>query len=176
MSKYAQNTSVDSATLRAEIERTLARYGASSFMYGWEAERAAIGFTAAGKQVRFVLPMPDREAREFTHTPAKGLRRDATGIAVEYERAVRQRWRALALVVKAKLEAVEAGIVTFEEEFFAHLVLPGGKTVFQEAAPAVEMAIEQGVLRPLLSLPRSADFERQVDPDAEISGRSEPVR
>jgi hypothetical protein len=34
--RYAQNTAVDSATSRAEIQRILARYGATSFMYGWE--------------------------------------------------------------------------------------------------------------------------------------------
>ena len=34
-----------------------------------------------------------------------------------WEQACRQRWRALALVIKAKLEAIDAEISTFEEEF-----------------------------------------------------------
>lgn len=153
MTKYAQGTTVDSASSRAEIERTLSRYGATSFMYGWEDDRAVIGFKLKGNTVRFILPMPNRLDREFTHTPAKGLPRTETALAAEYEKAVRQRWRALALVVKAKLEAVESEIVTFDEEFFAHLVLPGGNTVYQEARAAVGKALETGISTPLLALP-----------------------
>ena len=41
----------------------------------------------------------------------------------------RQRWRALNLAIKAKLEAVESGIVTFDQEFLAHIVGPSGQTV-----------------------------------------------
>ena len=52
-------------------------------------------------------------------------------------------------MIKAKLEAVETGITTFEEEFFAHFVLPGGKTVFQEAMPMLEQ-VYQGKDVPLL--------------------------
>jgi len=155
--RYAQNTDVDSARSRAEIERTLARYGATSFMYGWEESRAAVGFVVHGRQVRFILPMPDRTERRFTHTPAKGQRRSEEAVAKEYEQAVKQSWRALALIVKAKLEAVAAGIVTFDEEFFAHLVLPNGQTVFHEANTAVQRAFESGQVRPLLQLGQQND-------------------
>ena len=41
-----------------------------------------------------------------------------------YDQACRQRWRALLLVIKAKLEAVTAGISTIETEFLANIVLP----------------------------------------------------
>lgn len=150
--RYAENTSVDSAASRAEIERTLTRYGATSFSYGWEEGRAAIAFTAKGRQVRFILPMPDRDARQFTHTRERGTPRKPEAAAREYEQAVKQRWRALALVVKAKLEAVEAGIVTFEEEFLAHMVLPNGRSVYAEVAPAVEDAYRSGIVKPLLQL------------------------
>ena len=33
------------------------------------------------------------------------------------------------LVIKAKLEAVEAGVTTFEQEFLANMVLPDKTTV-----------------------------------------------
>lgn len=144
MSRYAENTSVSSEASRAEIERTISRYGATSFAYGWEEDRAIIGFKIADRQVRFVLPMPDRAAREFTHTPSRGTRRTDSAAATEYEKAVRQRWRALALVVKAKLEAVEAGIVAFDEEFLAHIVLPGGQSVHDAVMPQVARALETG--------------------------------
>jgi hypothetical protein len=35
-----------------------------------------------------------------------------------------RRWRALLLMIKAKVEAVESGVVTFEDEWLAHFVLP----------------------------------------------------
>lgn len=157
MTRYAENTSVTSEASRAEIERTLTRYGARSFAYGWTDGTAMIGFEVDGRQVRFHLPMPDRNAREFTHTPARGTRRTPPAAAAEYEKAVRQRWRALALVVKAKLEAVAAGIVTFDEEFLAHLVLPGGRSVFHAVMPQVERALETGQAPALLALDQGVD-------------------
>jgi len=58
---------------------------------------------------------------------------------------VRQRWRALSLVVKAKLEAVETGIASFEEEFYAYTLLPSGRTVFEETSEQVSSMIQTGM-------------------------------
>lgn len=152
--QYASRTTVDSGATRAEIERTLTKYGARSFMYGWDENRAALAFIINDRQVRFVLPMPDRSDRRFTHTQTRGQARSADAAAREYDQAARRAWRALALVVKAKLEAVESGIVTFEQEFFAHLVLPDNRTVYEAAGPAVVTAYETGTVPPLLQLDR----------------------
>ncbi len=67
-----------------------------------------------------------------------------------WEQACRQRWRALALVVRGKLEAVEAGITTVEDEFLAHLVLPSGETFGEWAGPQLEAAYERGQMPALL--------------------------
>jgi hypothetical protein len=67
-----------------------------------------------------------------------------------WEQACRQRWRALALVVKAKLEAVECGISTFEEEFLAWMMLPDGSTVGDRMLPQLETAYRTGQMPPLL--------------------------
>lgn len=150
MGTYAQSTSVASDKSRSEIERTLTRYGAESFMYGWDQSRALVGFVVNDRQIRFVLPMPDRNAREFTHTTARGYRREPKAAEEAYEQAIRQRWRALALVIKAKLEAVEAGIVTFEEEFLAHFLLPGGHTVGDLVVPQIEHAYATGSIPALM--------------------------
>ena len=56
--KYAENTNVSAAASRDEIERTLTRFGASQFLYGWKDGAAVIGFVTHGRQVKFVLPMP----------------------------------------------------------------------------------------------------------------------
>lgn len=148
---YASNTSVSSDKSRSEIERTLIRYGATSFAYGWQEGSAVIGFVANRRQVRFILPMPDPSGQDITMTPTH-QRRSATAQTAAYDQAVRQRWRALALVVKAKLEAVNTGIVSFEEEFLAHMILPGGASVFETVAPAIERAYTTGQVGNLLQI------------------------
>lgn len=153
MGTYAADTSVSSEKSRAEIERTLARWGATQFMYGWDSGNPAsaiIGFVIHDRHIRFMLTMPDRNAREFTHTPARGTQRTPTQQAEAYEQAVRQRWRALNLVIKAKLEAVESGISTFDSEFLAQLVLPNGQTVGDAVVPRIIEGIETNRMPGLL--------------------------
>lgn len=148
MATYAANTEVSSDKSRAEIERILTRWGADEYAYMMSRDRAQIAFTYEGLRVRFVLPLPDRDNREFTHH-SRGAR-TASASNAAYEQAVRQKWRALALVVKAKLEAVESGISTFQEEFYAHLVLPNGQTVFESTAGQVDTMIRTGKSGPLM--------------------------
>ena len=148
MSRYAENTQVSSDRSRAEIERTLSRYGATSFMYGWQESHALVAFEVRERRIRFLLPMPDRA--DFRFTPSRRTLRSTQQRDAEYERAIRQRWRALALVIKAKLEAVEAGVAEFEEEFLAHIMLPDGTTVGQSAIPAIAHAYQTGKMQPLL--------------------------
>jgi hypothetical protein len=150
VAKYAESTSVSSGQSRAEIERTLVKYGAGGFMYGWQDSKAIVGFTMNCKQIKFILMLPDKNDRDFTHTPSRGKRRTAEQQEAAYEQAVRQRWRALALVIKAKLEAVEAGITIFEDEFLAHIVLPDGQTVGQYMQPQIEEVYQTGRMPALL--------------------------
>lgn len=155
MSRYAARTEVPSSRSRDEIERTLTRYGATAFAYGWDSAMSSatimfeIAMERGVRRVRFNLPMPDRSSREFTHTTT-GRPRAATAAQDEFDRATRQRWRALALIIKAKLEAVEAGIVTLEEEFMAALVLPSGSTVGQFMTPQIERAYNHNEMPALL--------------------------
>jgi hypothetical protein len=51
MARYAAQTEVSSDRSRSEIERTLRRYGATAFAYGWEGNRAQIGFKLADRQI-----------------------------------------------------------------------------------------------------------------------------
>lgn len=151
MTRYANNTDVSSERSRAEIERTLQRYGADRFGYTTSREAAVLGFTCNGWTVRFHLPMPDPNAHEFTHTPTRNKERTPAQAYEAWEQACRQKWRALALVVKAKLEAVESGITTFEDEFLAHIVLPNGQTVGEQAVPRIREAYATGGTVPLLT-------------------------
>lgn len=147
--RYAEKTEVASDRTRADIERTLRRYNATAFAYGWQDGAATVGFTIAHRSVRMELPLPDPNDRTFLHGPS-GRSRTAAGAVQAYEQAVRQRWRALLLVIKAKLEAVEAGISTVEREFLADVLLPNGSTVGAWATPQIALVYERGDGAPAL--------------------------
>lgn len=123
--RYARRTEVSVSRSRAEIESVVLRYGADQFGSALDREghRAMIQFRIATWLVRFVLPLKDCS-----------------------EQQQRQRWRALALVIKAKLEAVEDGITTVEEEFLPHVVTPTGETFAQWAVPQLREMKKSGQL------------------------------
>lgn len=154
MAKYANKTEVSQEKSRMEIEQTLRRYGADAFSYGWQESSAMIAFRACDRHVRFTISMPVKGDEEFTHYKRGSSVHERTAEAAEreWEQACRQRWRALALVVKAKLEAVDAGISEFESEFLANIVLPNGDTVAEQIKPYIQQAYIEGRMldRPLL--------------------------
>ena len=152
MGTYAQNTSVSSELSRLEIEKTLIRYGATGFAYATETGRAMIGFKLQGRQVRFILPLPDINADDFRFTPARRTRRSEKAQFDAREQECRRCWRALLLVVKAKLEAIETGISTFDSEFMANIVLPGGQTVGDWMEPQIEQAYLTGRVPAMLPM------------------------
>lgn len=151
MAKYAAGTSVPIEQSKMEIERTVRRYGASGFASGWQGTRATIQFIIGAKQasrhIRFSMNLPDPTEKRFT-TFIRGHHnahlRTPEGAYKEWEQACRQKWRALALLVKAKLEAVDAQISTVEEAFFADIVMPDGRTVYESAREQVAIAYEKG--------------------------------
>lgn len=149
MGKYAANTNVSSELSRLEIEKTLLRYGANNFAYAMTAGKALIGFTMYERQIKFVLPLPEKD--EFRFTPT-GRERTENSQYEAWEQACRQRWRALNLVIKAKLEAVECGISIFEDEFMANIVLPGGQTVGDFMKPQIEKAYISGKIPQMLPM------------------------
>lgn len=151
--KYAQDTSVPVERSRAEIEATVMRYGATGFMTGWNGATAMIAFEIRQRRVKILLPLPDPAEKRFHLTPARSRRRSPAEARREWEQACRQRWRALALTVKAKLEAVECGIATFEQEFMAHIVMPNGQTIGESILPTLDEAMSTGTLPPLLPGP-----------------------
>ena len=149
MGKYAANTNVSSELSRLEIEKTLIRYGAENFAYATTQGKAMIGFTMCERQIKFILPLP--VLSEFSLTPT-GRKRTENSRYEAWEQACRQRWRALNLVIKAKLEAVECGISVFEDEFMANIVLPGGQTVSDFMKPQIEQAYISGEVPKMLPM------------------------
>lgn len=145
--RYAAKTSVSADKSRLEIERTLARYGATAFAYMTRGQQAVILFEMRGRRIRFLLPLPEESA--FTFTPT-GYTRTKTSKREAWEQATRQRWRALLLIIKAKLEAIEAGVATLESEFLAQTLLPSGATVGEWLEPQLDDVYTSGQMPPLL--------------------------
>ena len=129
----------------------MSRYGADQFLYGWSGDDARVGFRLHGRQIIYRVPLPDQNSDEFRLTPT-GQERAAHTQRAGYEQAIRQRWRALALVIKAKLEAVDAGITTIEDEFLANTMLPDGQTVGDWAEPMLQEVYLSGKM-PMALLP-----------------------
>lgn len=120
--RYAAETEVPVARSKQQIELLLIQHKAEGYHTGWDAARDVIEFLWKGKQIRFVLPRPKREDFQVSRG---GLWRSDRQIVQAMEQADRQRWRALYLVIRAKIEAVEANLTIFEEEFLAFIVVPG---------------------------------------------------
>lgn len=128
---YAKDTTVSVEKSKGEIEKLASKYGADQFMSGWKETMAVIGFTMQSRQIRFTLPLPEKTDKRF-------MKRSTNAGLKAWEQECRSKWRSLFLVIKAKLEAVESGITTFEEEFLAHIVLPDNRTVGQWMTPQLK--------------------------------------
>jgi hypothetical protein len=152
--RYAEGTSVSTGRSRAEIDDLLRRYGASSFVFGQNDDQAMIAFEMRGRRVKFLLPIPDPNAERFTHYK-KGnssyLTECTTDMRLQrYEQETRERWRALVLCIKAKLESVESGIESFEEAFLPHIVMANGRTIGETLIPDLARITEASKMPPML--------------------------
>ena len=125
---FAKRTKVPADATRLQIEEMMRRRGADQFFSGGDEVRAMLAFRLGGRHIRFMLPLQGCRTRQ----------------------QVMARWRALWLVVKAKLEAVDIGILTIEEAFIADTVLPDRQTVAEVMLPQVESAYRDGKMPPLL--------------------------
>ncbi len=148
MARFAANTTVSVSKSQSEIENILRRYGATGFVSGWDRERAFVAFSKDNRNVKFILRLPSPQAEEFTRS-RRGKRQPEI-ILKMWEQSCRQLWRALSLVIKAKLEAVAAGITVFEDEFLAHIILPDGSSVGEHARKSIAIAYDSGKMPPLL--------------------------
>lgn len=136
---YAEETTVPVSRSQEEIRKLLQKYGATGFAFGEQLDRAVVMFELKYRRIRFILPYPPK--------PAANMSQKATDI---YNQALRSRWRALLLSIKAKFTAVEAGIVSFEDEFLAQIQLPDGRTVGETMKPQINRAYLSGKMPPLL--------------------------
>lgn len=121
--RYAENTKMTVPESRSEVEALLRGVGGSRLITMDEALEIVVGFTLNGRWFKIVVTVE--------------------GSTTDQER--RAKWRALLLVLKAKLEAVAQKISTVEEEFLAATVMPDGQTVKEWIEPQLAVAYEKGV-------------------------------
>ncbi len=149
---YAAKTSVSVEKSRAELDALLAKHGAKQRQIGADDEKglAICVFSLADRWVRMQVPIPrvgdfDRVMRRgYQHTTSTG-ERDRL-----HAQALRERWRAILLLTRAKLEAISLGVSTVEREFLPDVLLPNGRNVHDEIAASLVEAYKTGKTPPLL--------------------------
>jgi hypothetical protein len=156
--KFAKDTSVSVARSREQIEAVVMRYGATEFGTAAKSNAAMIVFSMNNRRIRFTLPLPERSDERFkTKREQHGTHRivacSTEDSVIKHEQACRQKWRAMLLCIKAKLEAVESGISEFDTEFMANIVMKNGQTIGERIIPMLPHVGEIKDLPPLLPGP-----------------------
>ncbi len=157
MGRYAKDTTVSPDRSQREIRQTVLRYGATGFGLMEKTDgRAAVVFEFEGLTIQIALVIPPKDSPEFTVTDT-GRDRNESRAFLAWEKATRQRWRALLLVIRAKLEAVDAGISTIEREFMPFVVCgPGGQTLGDVLLPQLGQLASSGRVPELLPMLEAA--------------------
>lgn len=142
---YAKGTKVAIETTDHQIKTMLRKAGATAYATFEDDNGAKIAFRLNDLNIRMSLTMPNRWSEQFTRVRlnqhgAMGERSEAQAEKL-WEQACRERWRALHLCVKAKLEAIEAGVETFEDAFLAHVQTENGETVGERVKPQLAAII-----------------------------------
>jgi hypothetical protein len=142
MARYAEGTQVPVEKSKMELERLLTNSKAKSIGFFHEENKESIVvFQIKDRRIRFNVPMPALQQFARVRRP-----NDA------FESEKRRRWRALLLVIKAKLESVENGIETFDDAFLAHVMMPDGATVGDHIKPQVAEAYKLGRMPPIMAI------------------------
>jgi len=120
LKSYA-NTSVGAGRTKEQIEILLRKVGAIGFRWDSGLPELRASENACGfEQVSALISWHDRKM--------------AFRLRIEYadDRQQRQNLRALYWYLKAKIEAIEFGIVDLEQEFLPYMLAPSGETLYDE--------------------------------------------
>jgi hypothetical protein len=128
---YAKGDSPEKS--KAEIVGLLREYGADQLHWTMSTELVVVAFRCQGRFVRIELVLPSLDEDCFWRAPKGsrgawctrngkwGMWRTTGQAAAIHEQEVRRLWRALAVLLEAKFEAVESGVISFDREFMAHI-------------------------------------------------------
>ena len=140
--RYAEGTSVSVAKSQQEISVLLQKAGAHPVGFQFHDTHAVVAFTlttnipekkrdgvivqvAEQRKTHIMMRLEVPNRVDFAKKRVRHWMQTCTPEeqAKRWEQACRERWRALALVLKAKLISVESKVETVEEAFLAHLVV-----------------------------------------------------
>lgn len=140
---YAIDTSVPIERSKQQIEMLLRRYGADEFQSGWSIERrlAWVHFRMKAIYVKLTVTLPSKS--DYHVTPGGKIRTEKQ-LDSAWEQGCRARWRALFLLVQAKLVAVEAWATSLEKEFLADVVMADGTTASEWIVPQLTEMYRSG--------------------------------
>lgn len=152
MATYASKTTVSQEKSRQEIERTIARFGADRFAYGFDRNRgeAYVAFTYQERAIKITLELPDPNS--FDRTPTRRSKRSQKAKEQAHEQACREAFRALAIMIKGKLAGIEQNVSTFEKEFLPYTILPDGQTVSDWLEPQIQRLLQTGQMPTQLAI------------------------
>lgn len=114
MAKYAKNTTVPVARSKTQVQELLVNYGIDEFFFGTGPRGEGVGFKYEGRVYKHNVPMPNKDDYNYE---------------TQYKQAIRQRWRIFYMSLKMKLEEIQDGGISFEDQFLAMMTLPDGSTV-----------------------------------------------
>jgi hypothetical protein len=154
--RYGERTSVPIERSQAELKKLVLGQGATTYLSFEDAGRWCVQFFLDGRLIRLVVPKPNPNDEKVLIVQL-GKWRTPAQQAVKLDQLGRQCWRALLLIVKAKFEVMSSGISTLEQEFLAHLVLPGGQCIGEWAAPQLAQMYANGQSPASLPLPGGSE-------------------
>ena len=135
---YATGTDVSIIRSIGELDKLLAKHGATGFAYGRD----------------------DHTAR--TRVMPSGRPRDLSAATQFADAEEKRRWRSLVLVVKALLVGVADGVINLSDAFLPYTVLPSGETVGEWAGPQLDTAYATAQMPELMpgSIPERRAIEQ----------------
>lgn len=132
---YSSATSGDKAL--GEIQKILRQFNCNKFgsMLDWEAGTLILQFEWNGQQVSFpanfkgyaTAYLKEKPWSSRMHCTKAEHEAKALEIGSMAVYSILRDW------IKAQLTAVETGLISFEEVFLAHIMLPNGKRVIEHA-------------------------------------------
>lgn len=141
--RYAAGTSVPIQRSLAELQTLAERFGAHKFGYVTDDDRAVVTFATSGRVYR--LEINPCDPSEHATTPT-GRSRDKSAARRAAAAETARRWRALVLLMKALLVAVDDGLMDAPTALLPWTVLPDGSTLGQWAGPQLEAAYPRTVM------------------------------
>ena len=141
--RFATKTTISPEKSQQELMAILRKYGADKLgtMEDRKTNKALLYFQFKNLDIEITLSLPSKG--EFARTDG-GKQRTAAAQEEAWQQAIRSRYRVLVLATKAKLEAVECGLSTVEQEFLAFVTLPGGTHVGEVLVPRLIQAGKTG--------------------------------